>query len=182
MILIDRFLHQLLHLIFVMLENKLFNTWFDSPIINMMDDLKNHMSMLSRCFHEVPWCHELCGSFFDFHDHRPIINWYHMASNVCWESLVKSAMVVLPCHISWKSNDPVWCSSAGLWLMACHLMSTATRWAVFRAWWCTLWQWASEMIQSNVQKMDFLSWSLIQHERILYIFDHQCWCTHRVRC
>ena len=38
----------------------------DSPIINMMDDLNVNVSMLSRTLRELPWCHELCGSFFCF--------------------------------------------------------------------------------------------------------------------
>ena len=35
--------------------------------------------------------------------------------------------------------------------MASHLMSNATRWVVFCAWWWTLWQCLSEMIQGNDQ-------------------------------
>ena len=30
------------------------------------------------------------------------------------ESLVESAMVVLPCHVSWKSNHPLWYGAAWL--------------------------------------------------------------------
>ena len=58
-----------------------------------------------------------------------------LANNVCSENILNSSNVALPPHIACNCNHTVWCSTASLLLMACHLMSTATRWIVFYELW-----------------------------------------------